>query len=50
MAEDILFSADESVVSNLERLAREHSAVSEQRLLELYGIVTSLPGGLYTRK
>jgi hypothetical protein len=39
MAEDILFSADESVLSNLERLSREHSAVSEQRLLELYGIV-----------
>ena len=42
MAEDILFSADESVLSNLERLSREHSAVSEQRLLELYGIVFPL--------
>lgn len=39
MAEDIIFSAEEAVLSNLERLSREHSAVSEQRLLELYGIV-----------
>lgn len=38
MAEDILFSTDEAVLSNLERLSREHSVLSEQRLLELYGI------------
>ena len=39
MAEDMIFSLDEAVLSNLERLSREHSAVSEQRLIELYGIV-----------
>ena len=48
MAEDILFSLDESVLSNLERLSREHSAVSEQRLLELYGI--ALPMADATRE
>ena len=38
MAEDMIFSTDEAVLSNLDRLSREHSVVSEQRLLELYGI------------
>ena len=38
MAEDMIFSTDAAVVSNLDRLSREHSAVSEQRLLELYGV------------
>lgn len=42
MAEDMIFSTDEAVLSNLDRLSREHSAVSEQRLLELYGIATPM--------
>lgn len=42
MAEDMIFSTDEAVLSNLDRLSREHSAVSEQRLLELYGIASPM--------
>ena len=38
MREDVIFSADEAVLYNLKKLSQEHSAVSEQRLLELYGI------------
>ena len=38
MAEDVIFSADDAIISNLGRLSGEYSAVSEQRLLELYGI------------
>lgn len=40
--EDTVFSTDDVVLSNLDRLSREHSAMSEQRLLELYGIATPL--------
>ena len=42
MMEDMIFSTDEAVLSNLDRLSREHSAVSEQRLLELYGIASPM--------
>lgn len=38
MADDMIFSTDKVILSNLDRLSREHSAVSEQRLLELYGV------------
>lgn len=38
MSEEMIFSSNESIVSNLDRLAKEHSIISEQRLLELYGI------------
>ena len=42
MAEDTIFSTDGAILSNLARLSREHSAVSEQRLLELYGVATPM--------
>ena len=35
MAEDMIFSVHDAVVSNLDRLAGEYSTLSEQRLLEL---------------
>ena len=38
MSEDMIFSVREAVLSNLERLSREHSVIGEQRLLELYDI------------
>ncbi len=38
MSEDMIFPVSETVLSNLERLSREESIISEQRLLELYDI------------
>ena len=38
MSEDMIFSIHDAVVSNLDRLAREHSVLSEQRLLELHDV------------
>ncbi len=35
---DTVFSVNKSVLSNLDRLSREYSIVSEQRLLELYDV------------
>ena len=42
MAEDNIFSTNEAVLSNLARLSREHSAISEQRLLELHGVASPM--------
>ena len=39
MSEDMTFSVRDAVLSNLERLSREQSIISEQRMLELYDIV-----------
>ena len=38
MSEDMTFSVRDAVLSNLERLSREQSIISEQRMLELYDI------------
>ena len=38
MSEDKIFSVSDAVLSNLERLSREQSIISEQRMLELYDI------------
>lgn len=38
MSEDMTFSVCDAVLSNLERLSREQSIISEQRMLELYDI------------
>ena len=38
MSEDMTFSVRDAVLSNLERLSREQSIISEQRILELYDI------------
>ena len=38
MSEDMIFPVSKTVLSNLERLSREESVISEMRLLELYDI------------
>ena len=42
MSEELIFTTDDRVVSNLSRLAKEHSLVSEQRLLELCDVAFSM--------
>lgn len=42
MAEDMIFSVHDAVVSNLDRLAGEYSTLSEQRLLELYDVADAM--------
>ena len=38
MAEDMIFTENKAVLSNLSRLAKEYFAVNEQRLLEVYDV------------
>ena len=38
MSEDMIFPIHDAVLSNLEKLARDHSIISEQRMLELFDI------------
>ena len=42
MSEELIFSTDSALVSNLDRLSREESIIGEQRFLELSDIATSL--------
>lgn len=42
MAEDMFFSANDAVISNLDRLAKEHCVINEQRLLELYDVAAPM--------
>ena len=42
MSDELLFSVNDALVSNLDRLSREHSIVSEQRLLELREIAEEM--------
>ena len=42
MAEDMIFSVHDAVVSNLDRLSREYSTLSEQRMLEICDVVTPM--------
>ncbi len=42
MSDELLFSVDDALVSNLDRLSREHSIVSEQRLLEMRDIAENM--------
>lgn len=42
MSDELIFSPNEAILSNLSRLSKEHSIISEQRMYELHDIAVSM--------